>query len=305
VRLAADVLTSVGAEPVRAGRFPILDQAVERLAAAASLPTPTLWLIDVDEPNACVAGESPYVAGIAVYRGLLTALTPSELLATLAHEIAHLRFGHVADRTNEALRQRGAVTYTAGGAAKSIGRFLGYAHPVFGLAVYGAGRIAQAKGASDVASSLAVNRAWEADADRYVHHLGLGSHLATALLRIAQIQPRAAYPSWSTSLMFTSRGHDWSDHPPLGWRIEQGLASGKAVGEPCSTCLHMIQPGQRCACGAAAPPLVRCSCNADLNPWDRFCGSCGSRVADSRCRACGQTGGGLAAYCPFCGLARP
>lgn len=295
----------MGAVALPPGRFSALEGAVERLAIDANLPVPSLWLMEGDEPNACAAGESPYVAGIGVSTATLSLLSPLEMLAVLAHEIAHIKLGHVADRTNRALLQRGIVMHRVGSAATTIGAALSWVHPIGGLAVAGIGGLAKSKGETQVSESLAINRTWEADADHYAARLGVGKHLASALLRISQVPCQYDYPDWSKPLMFTVRGEEWSDHPPIGWRIDRGLATGGTSAFPCPSCLHPVTGGWPCRCGASAPGTEPCECGRPLGYWDRFCSNCGEAHMNSACQHCGSRGGGRSAFCPTCRMPRP
>jgi heat shock protein HtpX len=63
----------------------------EEMAIAASLPVPTLWIIDDDDPNAFATGLRPDAAHIAVTSGLLERLDRDELQGVLAHELGHVR----------------------------------------------------------------------------------------------------------------------------------------------------------------------------------------------------------------------
>ncbi|MFH1979162.1 MAG: M48 family metallopeptidase [Patescibacteria group bacterium] len=63
---------------------------LENLSIAAGLPTPRLYLIDEQAPNAFATGRNPEKAVIAVTSGLLGKLDRSELEGVLAHELAHV-----------------------------------------------------------------------------------------------------------------------------------------------------------------------------------------------------------------------
>jgi heat shock protein HtpX len=90
---------------VRARELPIgeaagLHSTVERLAALARVSKPRLYLMDDGLPRALAAGRGPRGSVIAVSRGLLTAATPAELEAVLAHELAHVRNRDVVVQTS-------------------------------------------------------------------------------------------------------------------------------------------------------------------------------------------------------------
>jgi heat shock protein HtpX len=85
------VLASTGARVMRPGEAPELSGIVQRLAQQADLPEPRVAIINTPMPNAFATGRDPKHAVVAVTRGLLTQLTPSELEAVLAHEMTHIR----------------------------------------------------------------------------------------------------------------------------------------------------------------------------------------------------------------------
>src|SRR5439155_9060978 len=73
---------------------------VERLAAVAGVAKPKLYLMEDGLPRALAAGRGPRGSTIAVSAGLLTAATPAELEAVLAHELAHVRNRDVVVQTS-------------------------------------------------------------------------------------------------------------------------------------------------------------------------------------------------------------
>jgi heat shock protein HtpX len=64
---------------------------VEEMAIAASLPVPTLWIIEDQDPNAFATGMRPEAAHVAVTTGLLEALDRDELQGVIAHELGHIK----------------------------------------------------------------------------------------------------------------------------------------------------------------------------------------------------------------------
>jgi heat shock protein HtpX len=82
------------------GEAPGLHSAVERLAALAGVAKPRLYLIEDGLPRALAAGRGPRGSALAVSAGLLSAATPAELEAVLAHELAHVRHRDVVVQTS-------------------------------------------------------------------------------------------------------------------------------------------------------------------------------------------------------------
>jgi heat shock protein HtpX len=81
----------VGARELPMAEAPGFHSTVERLAARAGVLKPRLYLIADGLPRALAAGRGPRGSSIAVSSGLLTAATPAELEAVVAHELAHVR----------------------------------------------------------------------------------------------------------------------------------------------------------------------------------------------------------------------
>lgn len=93
------LLGMLRARPFALAEDPLLRSTVDRLAAQLGLLAPKLQLMDDGFPRACVVGRGPRSATVAVSTGLLTALTPGELEAVLAHELAHVRTRDVLTQT--------------------------------------------------------------------------------------------------------------------------------------------------------------------------------------------------------------
>lgn len=64
--------------------------AVENIALAAGIPCPKVYLIDDESLNAFATGYSPEKASVAFTKGIIEKLSPLELDAVIAHEIAHI-----------------------------------------------------------------------------------------------------------------------------------------------------------------------------------------------------------------------
>ena len=79
------------AELVDSRAAPELYQRISQLAAKAGIPTPKIYLVDSQQPNAFATGRNPQNAAVAVTTGLLKYLKPEEVSGVLAHELAHIR----------------------------------------------------------------------------------------------------------------------------------------------------------------------------------------------------------------------
>jgi len=90
----------VRARELPVGASPALHSTVERLAAVAGVAKPRLYLMDDGLPRALATGRGPRGASVAVSAGLLSAASPAELEAVLAHELAHVRHRDVVVQTS-------------------------------------------------------------------------------------------------------------------------------------------------------------------------------------------------------------
>lgn len=68
-----------------------LFHTVENLAMAARIPTPSIYIIEENSPNAFATGMSPKNASVAVTTALLEKLNREEIEAVIAHEIGHIK----------------------------------------------------------------------------------------------------------------------------------------------------------------------------------------------------------------------
>lgn len=82
------VLRAYNAQPVDESSQ--LYEMVDDLAKRAELPTPKVYLIQTDVPNAFATGRNPSHAAVAVTEGLLDMLEEDEIRGVLAHEMSHI-----------------------------------------------------------------------------------------------------------------------------------------------------------------------------------------------------------------------
>ena len=82
------VLRAYNAQPVDESSQ--LYEMVDDLAKRAELPTPKVYLIHTDVPNAFATGRNPSHAAVAVTEGLLDMLEEDEIRGVLAHEMSHI-----------------------------------------------------------------------------------------------------------------------------------------------------------------------------------------------------------------------
>jgi heat shock protein HtpX len=87
---ASLALKSSRAKPVDESEAPQLYAMVRELAAKAGVPTPRLYMIPSEQPNAFATGRNPKNSAVAVTEGLLHHLPPDQVRGVLAHEMAHI-----------------------------------------------------------------------------------------------------------------------------------------------------------------------------------------------------------------------
>src|SRR5262250_519715 len=105
-------LWSSGARPVSREQLPRLYEVMERLAAKANLPVPTLYMIPEAAPNAFATGRNPGHASVAVTQGLMQLMNDEELEGVIAHELSHVRNYDILT-SSIAATLAGAVTWIA------------------------------------------------------------------------------------------------------------------------------------------------------------------------------------------------
>ena len=79
------------AEPVTPSGMPWLYEMVEALSRNADLPTPAIYIIHSEQPNAFATGRNPENAAVAATTGIIKLLSKEELAAVMAHELAHIK----------------------------------------------------------------------------------------------------------------------------------------------------------------------------------------------------------------------
>ncbi len=84
------VLMMSGAKPVQKKDAPELYRIVENLAITAGLPTPRVFIIESQAPNAFATGRDANHAVVAVTTGIVALLDKQELEGVLAHELSHI-----------------------------------------------------------------------------------------------------------------------------------------------------------------------------------------------------------------------
>ncbi|WP_173088314.1 zinc metalloprotease HtpX [Devosia sp. 1635] len=108
------VLRMQNAVPVERSQVPQLYEMVDILSQKAGIPTPAVYVIQTDQPNAFATGRNPQNAAVAVSTGLLQQLDTREVAAVVAHELAHIRSRDTLTMT---------ITATFAGAISALAQF--------------------------------------------------------------------------------------------------------------------------------------------------------------------------------------
>ena len=85
------VLAMYRAQPLDENQAPELYRIVRELASEAQIPTPRIYMVPEETPNAFATGRNPQNAVVAVTEGLWRLLSPEEIRGVLAHEISHVK----------------------------------------------------------------------------------------------------------------------------------------------------------------------------------------------------------------------
>jgi heat shock protein HtpX len=108
-------LMAYRAQPIAREQAPELYDVIAKLSDRAGIPTPKIFVVPTQSPNAFATGRDPDHAAIAVTEGILKLLSAEELEGVLAHELTHVK-------NRDTLTQ--AVAGTLAGAITFLGRIL-------------------------------------------------------------------------------------------------------------------------------------------------------------------------------------
>jgi len=219
------------AQPITREDLPRVYNIVERLAQKVGLPTPKVYLIPNDSPNAFATGRNPNHASVAVTQGILGLLNDEELEGVIAHELGHVRNRDILI-SSIAATLAGAITFLAHIARWGM-IFGGYGGDRDDRRGGGLGAILMIFLAPLAAMliQLAVSRSREYGADDTgAHWTGNPYALASALAKIdsdSRRLPLVASPSTAHLFIIQpflggmSFGNLFSTHPPTAKRIER------------------------------------------------------------------------------------
>jgi len=206
------ILASLGARELQLAEAPALHSTAERLAMAARVERPKLYVLPDGHPRAFSVGRGAGASGIALTQGLVVLLTPAELEGVLAHELAHARHRDLLVQTPVVLVAGWLVE------ASRIGGFLERA------LLFVLGPVA----ASVVQVLLSPKRELAADA-RAAEICGSPHPLADALVRIEQAMELVRFQaSPVTEPLYLVNPFEpvgfaamFSTHPAVGERVQR------------------------------------------------------------------------------------
>src|SRR5271157_2466356 len=224
-------LAAYRAQPISRDDLPRVYNIDERLSQKVGLPTPKVYLIPTDSPNAFATGRNPNHASVAVTQGILGLLNDDELEGVIAHELGHVRNRDILI-SSIAATLAGAITYLASIARWGMifGGMRGSRDRDGGGGIAAIAMIFLAPFAA-MLIQLAVSRSREYGADDTgAHWTGNPYALASALGKIeaySRRMPLVASPSTAHLFIIQpflggmSFGNLFSTHPPTAKRIER------------------------------------------------------------------------------------
>ncbi|MFT5509520.1 MAG: heat shock protein HtpX [Hyphomicrobiaceae bacterium] len=175
------VLRMHGAQKVDERTAPDYYRMVADLAHKAELPMPDVYIMHSSQPNAFATGRNPDNSAVCASTGLLEMLSPNEVAAVMAHELAHIKNRDTLIMT---------VSATIAGAISMMATMLQYSM-LFGRGRSGPGGIIGTLAAALLAPmaamlvQMAISRSREYNADRIGAEIcGNPAWLASALQRI-------------------------------------------------------------------------------------------------------------------------
>jgi heat shock protein HtpX len=255
-----------------------LHEMVADLARNAGLPTPAVYLIQTEQPNAFATGRNPNNAAVAVTAGLLRSLSREELAGVIAHELAHIRNHDTAIMT---------VTATFAGAISMLANFalfFGGSRERLGLVGTLAMMILAPLAAGLVQMAISRTREYAADkagAEICGHPLWLAAALEQIQRGASRIDNEAAERNPATAHMFIinplhahKRDALFATHPATENRVAALRQLAAEMGQGASTPRRTApRPQPAPAARPASPSNVprsgrrRATPDRDEGPW--------------------------------------
>lgn len=229
------VLSMQGATEISETRAPQLYTITRDLAANGGLPMPKLYVIESEQPNAFATGRNPANSAVAVTTGLLRHLTPDEVGAVIAHELAHIKNRDTLTMT---------VTATLAGAISMLAQFgLFFGGRNNDSPVGAIGTIAMVILAPIAAMlvQMAVSRTREYEADKDGAAIcGDPMALASALEKISSVGQRTVNMAAERA---PAMAHMYISNPLSGARMDNLFATHPDVGNRIAALTEMARMG--------------------------------------------------------------
>lgn len=214
---------------------------IREMAERAGLPMPKTYFIDNDQPNAFATGRDPAHAAVAATTGLLSLLSPSEVRAVMAHELAHVKNRDTLTMT---------ITATIAGAIGALANFAMFfgggqrdEEGNGGMGIVGALALAILAPMAAGLVQMAISRSREYEADRVGAEIAGDPHALAAALQKIEAYARGglvnveAERNPATAHMFiinplSGKGADnlFSTHPATANRVRQLMDLGVRMG---------------------------------------------------------------------------
>ena len=179
------VLRMYGAREVDVRSAPELYEMVSRLAGAADLPMPKVYIMENPQPNAFATGRNPENAAVAVTTGLMQTLSGEELAGVIAHELAHIKHRDTLLMT---------ITATIAGAISMLanfGMFFGGRNDNNGAGIFGTLALVILAPLAAALVQMGISRTREYEADRIGAEISRQPLLlASALQKISRVAER-------------------------------------------------------------------------------------------------------------------
>jgi len=232
------VLRMYRAREATPGQATELYGIVQNLAAKAGLPTPKVYIIPQESPNAFATGRNPEHAVVAVTEGLLKIMDKDELAGVLGHELSHVKnrdilIGSIAATMAGAIMMLASIARWS--AIFGFGGDDNEGMGIFGLIIMS---ILAPVAALLIQTAISRSREYQADASG-AHLAGNNEGLAHALEKLGSYsnrQPVNANPSTAHMFIVNPLSGQkmmslFSTHPPLNDRIAR-LRGFQAPGDP-------------------------------------------------------------------------
>jgi heat shock protein HtpX len=232
------VLRMYRAREATPGQAPELYGIVQNLAAKAGLPTPKVYIIPQESPNAFATGRNAEHAVVAVTEGLLKIMNKDELAGVLGHELSHVKnrdilIGSIAATMAGAIMMLASIARWS--AIFGFGGDDDEGMGIFGLIIMS---ILAPVAALLIQTAISRSREYQADASG-AHLAGNNEGLAHALEKLGSYsnrQPVNANPSTAHMFIVNPLSGQkmmslFSTHPPLNDRIAR-LRGFQAPGDP-------------------------------------------------------------------------